>query len=512
MSELATGPLPPGWISAAIVDLAEVNPRRLNPAYADDVPVVFVPMARVAEESRGMDVQERRPFAKVMRGYSQFQPDDVLFAKITPCMENGKVAVVPGIEPPIGYGSTEFFVLRPRADGISVWIARCVSQARFRRLAQKNMQGAVGQLRVPKVWIENAEVPVAPPAEQRRILRRLDSLFAQLDDGIAALKRAEANLERHRASVLKAAVEGRLTERWRSEKPPHETGEELLRRILAERRKRWEEDQLAAFAAKGRKPPRNWKSRYKEPVGPDTARLPELPEGWCWATVDQVAELVQYGSSSKTSLQADVPVLRMGNIQGGELEVQSLKYLPAGHREFPALLLRDGDLLFNRTNSAELVGKSAVYNGQVSPCSFASYLIRVRLFEGCVPDFLAACLNSLFGRRWAATVVSQQVGQANISGRKLRAFAFPLPPVLEQTRVVAAISRSLSEGRRGKRAAGSALVAAATVRQSILKRAFEGRLVPQEPDDEPVRVLLDRIRTKSQGPLNSTPGSPHGLI
>ena len=110
------------------------------------------------------------------------------------------------------------------------------------------------------------KIPLAPISEQHRIVAKIESLFAKLDDGVAALKRAEANLERYRASVLKAAVEGRLTERWRREHPPEETGEELLRRILAERRKRWEEEQLAKFEAKGKKPPKNWKAKYKEPV------------------------------------------------------------------------------------------------------------------------------------------------------------------------------------------------------------------------------------------------------
>ncbi|MDE0357259.1 MAG: restriction endonuclease subunit S, partial [Gammaproteobacteria bacterium] len=167
---------------------------------------------------------------------------------------------------------------------------------------------------------------VAPLPEQHRIVAKIESLFAKLDEGVAALKRAEANLERYRASVLKAAVEGRLTEQWRRENPPTETGEDLLRRILAERRKRWEAVQLAKFEAKGRKPPKNWKAKYKEPATPDTSGLPRLPEGWCWATVDQVSDGVHYGSSTKTSTEHEgVPVLRMGNIQDGMLNLDNLK-------------------------------------------------------------------------------------------------------------------------------------------------------------------------------------------
>ena len=183
-------------------------------------------------------------------------------------MENGKIAIVPEIRPPLGYGSTEFFVMRSRTDGIGRWIAYWVARSSFRQLARESMQGAVGQRRVPRVWLENASVPLAPLSEQHRIVARIESLFARLDEGLAALKRAQANLERYRASVLKAAVEGNLTERWRRENPPCETGEDLLQRILAERRRRWETEQLAKFEAKegsrqrtGGTGTRSWRNR-----------------------------------------------------------------------------------------------------------------------------------------------------------------------------------------------------------------------------------------------------------
>ncbi len=500
MRETPTATPPPGWTSAAIVDLAEVSPKRIKPAYAEDLPVVFVPMASVAEEHRGIDVAERRPFAAVTRGYSQFRPDDVLFAKITPCMENGKVAVVPDIEPPLGYGSTEFFVLRPRADGISVWIARYVSQARFRRLAQKNMQGAVGQLRVPKVWIENAEIPVAPPAEQRRILGRLDSLFATLDDGIAALKRAEADLDRYRASVLKAAVEGRLTERWRNENPADETGEELLRRILAERRKRWEEEQLAAFAAKGWKPPRNWKSKYKEPVAPDTSGLPALPEGWCWATVDQAAQVI--GGLTKNPARGEIatkyPYLRVANVYADELKLDEVKTIGVAESELERVLLRGGDLLVVEGNgSAHQIGRVAEWQGELATCCHQNHLIKVRCDRGraCLPRWLLLWLLSPLGRRTVLEKASSTSGLYTLSLSKVRALPFPLAPYGEQIEAVRLADSLREAGRsaRGRVQAGIDVQSPA-LRQSILKTAFEGRLVPQDPDDEPAAVLLERIR------------------
>ena len=280
-----------------------INPPKTKPDYDDQTLLVFVPMARVAEEFGGIDVTERRPFAAIRRGYTQFEPGDVLLAKITPCMENGKIAIVPEIRPSVGYGSTEFFVLRSRTDGIGPWIAYWVARSRFRELARQHMQGAVGQRRVPKVWLQDVSIPLAPLREQHRIVARIESLFTRLDEGVTALKRAEVNLERYRASVLKAAVEGRLTERWRNRNPPKETGEELLGRLLAERRRRWEEEQLAKFAVAGKKAPKNWKKKYKEPEGPNTSELYELPDGWCWATFGQ-AFGVYVGATPKRSNSA----------------------------------------------------------------------------------------------------------------------------------------------------------------------------------------------------------------
>jgi len=238
--------LPEGWMRVQMRDLVSINPPRIQPDLEDRTPLVFVPMPKVAEDFRGIDVSGRRPFSSIKRGYTQFRPGDVLFAKITPCMENGKIAIVPEIQPPLGYGSTEFFVMRPRADGLDRWLAYSVARSSFRQRARENMQGAVGQRRVPKVWLEDASIPLAPLPEQHRIVAKIESLFARLDEGVAALKRAETNLERYRASVLKAAVEGRLTEKWRRENPPTETADELPQRILAERRQRWEQEQPAS--------------------------------------------------------------------------------------------------------------------------------------------------------------------------------------------------------------------------------------------------------------------------
>ncbi len=153
-------------------------------------------------------------------------------------------------------------------------------------------------------------IPLPPLAEQRRIVAAIEEQFTRLDAGVAALRRARAALKRYRAAVLKAAVEGRLTAAWRAAHPDAEPAAALLRRILAERRARWEADQRA----KGKDPA---KARYDEPAAPDTAGLPALPEGWVWATVEQVSQIAWHGALQRrrATTEDGLPVLRMGNIQ-----------------------------------------------------------------------------------------------------------------------------------------------------------------------------------------------------
>lgn len=396
------------------------------------------------------------------------------------------------------------------------------------------------RLKLSQAPMRRIPLSVPPKGEQQRIADALDSYFSRLDDAIATLERVERTLKRYRASVLKAAVEGRLvpTEAAlaRAEGRDFEPASALLERVLVERRRRWEAQAWEAEIAKarekaakaardaagrpwkrgdafeagelegigaaeyGRYLPKNdrWKAKYVEPVGLDVSGLPALPEGWCWATVDMLSHDARYGSSARCSpdLIEGVPVLRMGNIADGRLDFDRLKYLPADHDEFPELLLEAGDLLFNRTNSAELVGKTAVFERSHTPTSFASYLIRVRFCDGVDPQFVSASLNSPFGRGWVASVVSQQVGQANVNGTKLKNFAVPLPPAVEQERIADEIDRlhllsaslALDTERNLKRCK--------RLRQSILKWAFEGKLADQDPNDEPAAALLARIKAE----------------
>ncbi|WP_171040268.1 restriction endonuclease subunit S [Pseudoalteromonas sp. S2755] len=364
-----------------------------------------------------------------------------------------------------------------------------------------NIISGSAQPQITQVNLKRISVRLAPINEQNRIVEKLDELFSELDAGVNELKAAQIKLKHYRQSLLKSAVEGVLTEKWRDDnkRQIEETGEELLKRILVERKQCWELQQLAEFKEKGKTPSKNWQAKYPEPVQPDTTDLPALPEGWVWATIDQLAINKRYGSSSKTNDDASgVPVLRMGNIQDGKLDYDNLKYLPEDHKEFPELLLNDGDLLFNRTNSAELVGKTAVYRDIGKSVSYASYLISVTFSEHFLPEIAAHYINSVLGKKWIAEVMNQTAGQANVNGTKLGALAIPLPPILEQKVLIEEVSNEFESIDLQIKATALGLKQSEAQRKNILKSAFSGELVPQDENDEPASVLLEKIKKERE--------------
>lgn len=356
-------------------------------------------------------------------------------------------------------------------------------------------------------------IRVAPVAEQRRIVDQIEALFTDLDAAMAALKRVQANLKRYRASVLKAACEGRLVpteaELARKQGRPYETGEQLLKRILRERRARWEADQLAKMLASG-KPPTNddWKKKYKVPEPPDTSNLPGLPEGWTWANIDIIAETV--GGITKgqkrrlTDILRTVPYLRVANVQRGYLDLSEMKDIQATEEEINDLRLQPNDILFNEGGDRDKLGRGWIWEGQIAECIHQNHVYRARLITSDVePRFVSYFANSA-GRRYFMDEGKQTTNLASINLTKLRAFPVPTPPSTEQRRIVAELQRQLEYCDFVVQSCELGVKRASRLRQAILKRAFEGKLVPQDPNDEPASVLLERIRAEREpdGPMN----------
>ena len=341
------------------------------------------------------------------------------------------------------------------------------------------------------VLAQRIDLPSLP--EQRRIVAEIEKQFTRLDASVEALRRTQANLKRYRASVLRAACSGKLVpteaELARAEGREHEPADVLLERILAERRARWESQEKR-------------RGKYKEPAAPDTSDLPPLPEGWVLATVDQMIVRSEYGTSVKCSYESDgIPVLRIPNIVGSEIDLADLKFANQSLPVDDDRALQVGDVLMCRTNgSISLIGKTAVIKRPLEPHhSFASYLLRFR-FVDCPPlsDWFHLFATSQLGRNYIEREAASSAGQHNVSLSLIHRMAVPVPPLAEQHRIVAEVERRLSVIQQAETAVEASVQRAERLRQSILKRAFAGELVPQDPDDEPASVLLERIRAQRE--------------
>ena len=471
-----------------LTEAVEISPKADRSVLTDTTQVSFVPMAAVGAGNGQIDTSTIRPYAEVKKGYTHFRDGDVLFAKITPCMENGKMAVAHGLHNGAGLGSTEFHVLRPRAGVDSRYVYHFVSSAKFRNEAAHHMTGAVGQKRVPVSFLEQSEIPLPSLHEQRRIVAEIEKQFSRLDQAVASLQRVKAQLKRYKASVLKAAVEGRLVEteaaRARCEgrgfetgaelaaqgssnaaggrKPgaalPYETGEQLLKRILETRRSQWQ-----------------GKGKYKEPAAPDTAGLPELPEGWVHATADQLTDenrAITYGVI-KLGEPADggVPVLRSSDVRQLRIDLDNVKRIsPEIAENYRRTFLKGGEVVMTVRGT---LGGIAVVPPQCIGFNVSREVAVLALLDSRMAQLVAVFVASAPLENWLMRR-AKGIAYTGINIETLKALPIPVPPIVEQHRIVAEADRRLSIVREVEVEVDANLKRAQTLRQAVLARAFAG--------------------------------------
>lgn len=337
--------------------------------------------------------------------------------------------------------------------------------------------------------IAEIPLPLPPMDQQESIVAEIEKQFSRLDEAVANLKRVKANLKRYKATVLKAAVEGKLTEEWRKAHPDVDPASKLLDRILTERHAKWEEAELAKMEAKGKAPKNDkWKGQYKEAVAPEATDLPELPESWAWARLDSIAGLkggITVDSNRKDSTARDVPYLRVANVQRGFLDLNEVKTIKAPASAIEELRLYVGDILFNEGGDRDKLGRGWIWEGQLSECIHQNHVFRARLFLADIQPKLVSWWGNSFGKDYFLREGKQTTNLASINLTKLSAFPIPLPPSAEQHRIVIEVDRHLSLIRETEIQVDANLQRAERLRQSILTAAFADRLRGLDADRKP---------------------------
>lgn len=269
-------------------------------------------------------------------------------------------------------------------------------------------------------------IPLPPLAEQKRIVAKIEELLPLVDRYEQAWTKLEDFNRRFpedmKKSILQQAIQGKLVE----QRPEEGTAQELYAQIQAEKQRLIKEGKL--------------KKEKPLPEITEDEKPFEIPEGWMWVSVGSVCINIQYGSSQKSAKEGKVAVLRMGNIQNGKLVFDKLVYT-SDESEIQKYPLKYNDLLFNRTNSKELVGKTAIYKGEI-PAIYAGYLVRMTPLY-IDSDYLNYVMQSQFYWSYCQSVRSDAIGQSNINAEKLKCFVFPLPPLAEQKRIVARLEELL---------------------------------------------------------------------
>jgi len=437
--------LPSGWNISDLQTITDINPghgRRID----DDLPVTFVPMPALSETNPDFKYTESRPYGSVKTGYTKFAEGDVLFAKITPCMENGKGAVARNLDNELGCGTTELFVLRPKRGISPNYVYRFLAQEKIRKQAKGNFTGTAGQARVPKAFIESIEIPIPPLNEQKRIVEKLEKLLGRVEAVQARLDKIPAILKRFRQSVLAAACSGKLTADWRREES---LGEQLGN---VEIPNSWKCEKLPdlGFLGRGRSRhrPRDAEHLYGGPY-----------------------PFIQTGAVARA---------------GGRITQHTQTYSEAGLAQ--SKLWETGTVCI--TIAANIADSAILTYPACFPDSVVGFVADP---EKCVTEFVEFFIRTA---RSDLSNFAPATAQKNINLSILNEVLVTTPPVEEQKEIVRRVEELFAFADTVEERYTRARAHTDKLTESILAKAFRGELVPQDPNDEPAYALLEKLNTE----------------
>ncbi|MGE0467639.1 MAG: restriction endonuclease subunit S [Steroidobacteraceae bacterium] len=406
------------WPKAPVARLADVNPRypvRKGRAYP------FVEMASVGERFAGVLGFDMRPLEG--SGLARFRVGDTLFAKITPCPENGKIAFVGAMPDEVGLGSTEFIVLSPKEETVPRFLFHLACCHDVRGRAAARMEGSTGRQRVPaEVFTKRLLVPIPPPDEQAAIARILDA--------------ADAALERTRAAVERS----------------RELDHALLHALL--------EKGINATGASSRKYPPHWNVKR----------------------VDEVAEVgsgVTLGKDVSGYKSVELPYLRVANVQDGHLDLSTIKTVRVPVDEVEDYRLEVGDVLMTEGGDIDKLGRGTIWEGQIETCLHQNHIFRIRANRQLLdPEFFSLVVESDIAKRYFNRVAKRTTNLASTNKTQVRAFRFPVPPTTHEQRQIISIMKA-SKGMLASLVAKQ--VALGELKKSLMHDLLTGRVRVTNP-------------------------------
>ena len=481
--------LPDGWVWATLGEVTKPT-SQMNPADMPDRVFKYVDISSI--DSRRNEIATHKEVLgseAPSRARKPIEAGDILFSTVRTYLRN--VAVVP----PKYDGeiaSTGFCVLRTHEEIDPRFVFyHLLTESFIQKISEKQRGISYPAVTDRDVYAE--VVPLAPSAEQLRIVEKIEALFEQSRTAREALDAIPALLRRFRQAVLAAAFRGELSTR----DPDDEPASALLERILEERRRRWEEN----LRAKGKDPRRY---TYPEPAPPDTRGLPELPEGWCWATVEQLGAIDEqavltgpFGSnlSRDDFVDTGVPVLTIGCLTEQGIMLDKAFYVSEEKAvELARYRVQQNDILFSRMAS---VGRADMVPGDIEGSIINYHLMRLRLHRSAIdPKFFVFYVRGSTNVTDYLRKINHGITRDGINTQQLLKLPVALAPKAEQRAIVSRVQSLFAQADIVEVAAELARRRLDRLDQSILARAFRGELVPQDPNDEPASVLLERIRAE----------------
>ncbi len=369
-------------------------------------------------------------------------------------------------------------------------------------------------------------LPVAPYNEQNRIVAKIEELFSELDNGIESLKRAKEQLKVYRQALLKHAFEGKLTEQWRKDNAGKlETAEQLLERIQQEREARYQQQlkewkkavkQWEADGKDGKKPRKTSVHKETPPISEaERDVLPVLPSAWTYFRLSEIAQIGSGMSVSKSrnlNNPVEVPYLRVANVQRGALVLDEIKTMMIEDEQLNEYALNKWDVLFNEGGDRDKLGRGWIWESQIEPCITQNHVFRASTYLGGeVHSKFISHWGNTFGQDYFEKGGKQTTNLASINKTVLSMFPVPVPSMAEQSRIIEELEDKMSIIDSFETDIEDSLRMSEALRQSILKKAFSGQLVPQDANDEPASLLLERIdaekaRAATNGKKRKAPG------